>query len=78
MAGQKAAETLKSAGNNPDLSFRSKRRSRKILAAGLGSHQNFLIGNPGRWRLRGDKSQLEVVDDPVHHGELGDKGNITL
>jgi len=48
---------------------------KKIFGRGLGGHYNFLIINPGRRRLRGDNSQLEVVDDPVHHGELGDKGN---
>jgi hypothetical protein len=43
MAGQKAAEKLKSAGNYPDLFSRSKRGSRKILAASLSGHQEFLI-----------------------------------
>ena len=26
-----------------------------------------------RGRLRGDKAQLEVADDPVHHGIIGEE-----
>jgi len=45
---QAIAARPKSAGNDPDLSSRSKRESRKILAAGLSGHQILLIGDMGR------------------------------
>ena len=41
----------------------------------LGRHQGDLGQDVRRRRLLRYKSQLEVVDDPVHHRELGDKGN---
>jgi len=30
-----------------------------------------------RWRSLGDKGQLEVIDDAIHHGTVGDEGNDT-
>jgi hypothetical protein len=65
--GRKHADKPKGAGNQPDLSSRSKRESRKILSRGLGSHQNFLIGNLRRRGPLRKGGQLEVVDNPVDH-----------
>ena len=69
--GQEAADKPKSAGNQTDLSSPSKRELKNILTAGLSGHQNFLISEMRRGRFIGDKGQLEVVDDPVHHGIVG-------
>jgi len=65
---REAADKVKSAGNQPDFSCSGKGRLRKILAAGLGNHQNFLIGDVGRRGPLGNEGQLEVVDDVVHDG----------
>ena len=43
-AGQKAFETLKSAGNQPDLSSWARRESRRIFSGGLYGHPNLLLG----------------------------------
>jgi hypothetical protein len=56
MAGQKSVETLKSAGNQPDLSSRARRRSLKIFSGGLGGHQEFLVGDMRCGRSIGDKA----------------------
>jgi len=73
--GREAADKPKSAGNPTDLTSQGQRRLRRIISGGLRGHQNFLIGQV-RWRrsLR-DKSQLEVVDNPVHHGIVGEEGD---
>ena len=41
---------------------------------GLCGHQVFLEGCLERRGLRRDKGQLQVVDDPVHHGEIREEG----
>jgi hypothetical protein len=56
------------AGNQPNSQAQAKRGSRRIFHGGLSGHQKVLIGLVGRGRLVGDKGQLEVVDDAVHHG----------
>jgi hypothetical protein len=56
-----AAGNAKSAGNQPDLSCRAKRKSRKILSRGLSGHQDFLISELRRGRFVGDKAQPHVV-----------------
>ena len=62
------------ARNPADLSSRVKRESRKIFGRGLGSHQNFLISQVRRRGPLGNKGQLEVIDDPVHHRKVHNKG----
>ena len=52
-----------------------ERRSGKIFGAGFGGHQDFLIGDVRRRRLRRHERQLEVVDDAVHYGIVGKEGN---
>jgi hypothetical protein len=51
----------KSAENQPDPSSLAGRRSRKIVAAGLSGHQDFLMGEVWRGRSLGDKGELEVT-----------------
>jgi len=75
MAGQKAAETLLSAGNQPGFPSQVKRKSGNILAAGLNGHQNFLISGPKQRKPLRLECQLEVVDDPVDRLGVGDEGN---
>jgi len=67
------ADKPKSAGNQSDFSSRSKRESRKIFRGGFGGHQDFLIGEARRGRLVCNKGQLQVVDDAVHHREVGEE-----
>jgi hypothetical protein len=45
------------------------------LAAGLGSHQDFLIGDMRGWSPLRDKHQIEVVDDSIHHGIVGEESD---
>jgi hypothetical protein len=48
-----------------------KRKSLKIFGRGLGGQEIFLEGNSRRWgRFVCDKGELEVINDPVHHGEV--------
>jgi hypothetical protein len=74
MAGQKAAEKPKSAGNQPGLSSRPKKESRNILFAGLGGHQDFLISSLRRRGPLGNKGHLEVINDAVDHGIVREEG----
>jgi hypothetical protein len=69
------AREARSAENQPDFSSRSKRESRKIFSGGLGSHQDFLISSLRRRGPLRDKGQLEVVDDPVQHGIVGEESD---
>jgi hypothetical protein len=46
----------------------------KIFSVDLGGHQNFLIDEMRRGSL-GDKRQLEVVSDAVHHGVIGEESD---
>jgi hypothetical protein len=52
-----------------------KRRLRKICTAGFSGHQDFLIGQVRRRGSLGDKRQLEVVSDAVHHGVIGEESD---
>jgi hypothetical protein len=45
-----------------------KRKLRKIFTGCLSGHQMLLIGEVRRGRLVCDEGQLEVIDNPVHHG----------
>jgi len=74
-AGREAAAKFKRAGNNPDLSSLAKRESRKILAASLSGQEIFLIGELRQGRVVGDESQLEVIDDSVHNGIVGEESD---
>jgi hypothetical protein len=66
---------LKIAGNPTDLSFRGKRRLRKIFDRSLCGQSDFLISD-ARWgRLVRDKPKLEVGDDPIHGPIIGDEGD---
>jgi hypothetical protein len=72
---QEAADKPKNAGNQPDFSFRERRRSCKIFGRGLGGQENFLIDDMmGRVSLR-HKGQLEVVDYPVDHSIFGEESD---
>jgi len=67
--GVKSRKSSRDAQKTPDISQSSalsKRRSRKIFAAGFGGHQNFLIGDVRWGRLVRGKCQLEVVDNPIN------------
>jgi len=75
MVGQRAAETLERARNHRDFSCWGRRKSRQIFSRGLSGHEIFLIGELRRGRFVGDESQLEVIDDPVHHGIVGEESN---
>jgi hypothetical protein len=75
--GQPAADKLKGIGIPEDLSSRSKRESRRIFSGGLGGHQEFLVGDRRRGPI-GDKGQVEVVDDPVHYGIVGEERDESL
>jgi len=72
-SGWEVADKLKSLGNPADLSCRQKRESRKILSRGLGCHQELLISDPRRGRFVCNKRQLQMADDPVHHGIVGEE-----
>jgi hypothetical protein len=61
--GPEVGDKPRGAGNPTDFSARHKRRLREVFRGGLGSHQDFLIGDLGR-RLLGER-QLQVTDDPV-------------
>lgn len=50
-------------------------RFSKPFAPLLGSHKKLLINDVWRRRLLCNKGELEVVDDPVHHGIVGDEGD---
>ena len=63
------------ARNPADLSFRSKRGSRKIFNRGLGGPEIFLEGNLRRRRSLRGKGQLEMVDDFVHHRVVGKRSD---
>ena len=65
----------KSTGNRPDLSSRPRKKLRKIFGRRLGGHQEFLINEVRRGRLVGHERQFEVVDDPVHHGEIREESD---
>jgi hypothetical protein len=73
--GPEAVRGAKSAENHPGLSSRVKRISGKIITAGLSGHQEFLRSDPRRWRSLRHKRQLEVVDDSVHYGEIGEESD---
>lgn len=65
--GRGAGDKAKIAGNQSDFSCWGRRKSRKTVAAAIGGHEAFLIGDL-RWRrLVCDKGQPEVVDDAIHH-----------
>jgi len=58
-----------------DGELKIKGKSRKLFGRDLGGHQGFLIGEV-RWGPSiGDKGQLEVVDDSVHDGLVGEESN---
>jgi hypothetical protein len=52
-----------------------QRKSRKIFGACLGGRQYFLISGMRGRRLVCDKVQLEVVNDPVHYGIVGEESD---
>lgn len=70
---RKAKKHRKSAG--PLLLVET--RSRKIFTAGLDGHQYFLESGAWWGRFVCHKRQLQVVDDSVHHRELGEEGDDT-
>jgi len=41
----------------------------------LGGHQDFLIGDLRRRGPFGNKAQLQVIDDPVPHGIVGEESD---
>jgi len=49
--------------------------SLKIVRSLLGRHQGDLLEDMGGRRLLGNEAQLQMVDDPVHGGIIGDKGD---
>jgi len=51
------------------------RRSRKIFGRGIGGPEIFLECGLRRRGLFRDKSQLQVVDDPVDNGMLREEGD---
>jgi len=61
--------------NQPDLKAQAKRGSRRIFSRGLGGDQDFLISELRRRGSLGDKRQLEVADDAVHHGIVCQESN---
>ena len=76
--GVKSRKSSRDAQKTPDISQSSalsKRRSRKIFAAGFGGHQKFLIGDVRWGRLVRGKCQLEVVNDAIDYGEIGEESN---
>ena len=52
----------------PDCNF-------KIIGRSLRVHQEFLPDQVRRGRSLRHKCKLEVIDDAVHHGIVGDEGN---
>jgi len=46
-----------------------------MFGRGLGSHQKLLISDSRRRRPLRDKGQLEVVDDAIDHGEIGEESD---
>jgi hypothetical protein len=75
LAAQEATKTLDGAENHRNFSCWGRRESQKIVSRGLGSHQILLIGHMGRRGALGDKGQVEVVDDAVDHGLVGEKSD---
>jgi hypothetical protein len=72
---RRATDKPKGAGKATDLSARSKRESRRIFSRGLGGQQDFLIGDVRWGRLVRGKCKLEVVNDAIDYGEIGEESN---
>jgi len=73
--GQQAEVKPKSLGNPTDLFSHVKRESRKILSQGLSGHEIFLEANLRRRGPLRNKGQLEVINDAIHHGTVGEEGD---
>ncbi len=52
--------------------------SQRIFSRGLGGHEIFLEGKLRRRGPLRDKGQVEVVDDAVHHGIVGEESDESL
>ena len=74
-ASGEPADKAKGVGNPADLSSGAKRESRRIFGGGLSGHEKLLISELGRRRPLRHKGQVEVADDPVHYGIVGDEGD---
>ena len=46
-----------------------------MLSRVLGGHQMLLIGDLRRWGSLRNKGQVEVIDDPVDHGIVGEESD---
>ena len=55
-----------------------KKQITKYIRRGLGGHQDFLISSVRGRRLVRDKGQLEVVDDAIDHGIVGEESDESL
>jgi len=58
-----AVQGTRSTCDHPELSFRSKRRLRKIFSPGFDGYQEFLLNHMWRRGSLGHKGQLKVIDD---------------